>query len=166
MGLDTDPELLKIFIHPLLILSIIYVFFSWTLTLRNTAKPSAFQGHDKESDWLYCKYKNERNMFCLRHPNSNLQSADLVTIKLKSEEAGFWNNINIIFHKFSIPKWNGFSYKINFSSLEVSTETLDVRPRRCTGWPTDCVWLSSSEFHCLLLPWSQLLSLMFTGLDA
>lgn len=80
------------------------MYFSVTLTLRNTAKPSAFQGHDKESDRLYCKYKNERNMFCLRHPNSNLQNADLVTIKLKLEEAGFLNNINIIFQKLSIPK--------------------------------------------------------------
>ena len=46
-------------------------------------------------------------MFCLRHPNSNLQSADLVTIKLKLEEVGFWNNINIIFQKFFNPqmKW-------------------------------------------------------------
>ena len=41
-------------------------------------------------------------MFRLRHPNSNLQSADLVTIKL--EEVGFWNNINIIFQKFFNPQ--------------------------------------------------------------
>lgn len=39
-------------------------------------------------------------MFCLRHPNGNLQSADLMAIKLKLEEVGFWNNINIIFQKF------------------------------------------------------------------